>query len=224
MKFIMKILRIFFCFFSLWVGKVMGQRMEEGNPLKSSPYSFNGVVGVDVLNTGLSTFSERKLFQGFISTQIKEKIHAIADAGFEKNNFDKNGYQAYAQGFFFKLGTYYMLIQDVEDKLNGFYAGGKIAGSFYKQDYTVIPIRGYGGRVSNSSMPISSQSTYWVEAMVGGRIRIFDTPFFIDVNVQPRYRLYSTLQNGVHPLVIPGFGKGIGKFNMGFSWNVAYYF
>ena len=41
-------------------------------------------VGVDVLNAGLSAFSDRKLFQGYVSSEIKKNLHAVLDVGFEK--------------------------------------------------------------------------------------------------------------------------------------------
>ncbi|MCB4235873.1 hypothetical protein LDL59_14465 [Kaistella anthropi] len=42
------------------------------------------MVGFDVLNAGIGVFSDRKLFQGFVSSRISKNIHAVADVGFEK--------------------------------------------------------------------------------------------------------------------------------------------
>ena len=47
-------------------------------------YKPNFTVGVDVLNAGLSAFSDRKLFQGYVSSEIKKNLHAVVDVGFEK--------------------------------------------------------------------------------------------------------------------------------------------
>lgn len=187
-------------------------------------YEPNFMVGFDVLNAGIGVFSDRKLFQGFVSSRISKNIHAVADVGFEKNIYQKNGYDATVDGPFLKLGAFYMLAIDKENPLNGFYAGGKLAGSFYNQEYKAVPVRGYGGSETSVAFPASSQSSYWIEATVGGRVQLFDSPFYIDVTAQPRYLLFSTTQDDIKPMIVPGFGKSSAKFNVGFSWNINYYF
>lgn len=198
---------------------------KEQDSLKTKwKYEPNFMVGFDVLNAGIGVFSDRKLFQGFVSSRISKNIHAVADVGFEKNIYQKNGYDATVDGPFLKLGAFYMLAIDKENPLNGFYAGGKLAGSFYNQEYKAVPVRGYGGSETSVAFPASSQSSYWIEATVGGRVQLFDSPFYIDVTAQPRYLLFSTTQDDIKPMIVPGFGKSSAKFNVGFSWNIAYSF
>lgn len=187
-------------------------------------YQPNFMVGIDVLNTGVSFFSDRQLIQGFISSKIRGNTHGIIEAGFDKNIYQNNGYDATANGPFVKLGALYMLAKDRENEFNGFYAGGKVAGSFYKQEYLAIPIRGYGGSESSISLPSSTQSSFWLEGTLGGRVQLFESNFFIDVNIQPRYLIVASKQDEVVPMIVPGFGKSSSKFNMGFAWNIAYKF
>lgn len=187
-------------------------------------YEPNFMVGGDVLNTAVSFFSDRKLYQGFISSRIKDNIHAIAEAGFESNIYQKNGYDAKVNGPFLKLGAFYMLAKDPENQFNGFYAGGKVAGSFYTQEYMAVPVRGFGGSNSSIAFPSSTQSSYWLEGTLGGRVQLFDTNFYIDVNMQPRYLVYTTKQEEIQPMIVPGFGRSSSKFTMGFAWNLAYKF
>lgn len=187
-------------------------------------YEPNFMVGFDVLNTGLSIFSKRKVFQGFISTKVKKNIHAVADLGFESNVYQKNGYDAKASGPFLKAGGFYMLMKDPENEFNGFYAGPKIGVSFYTQEYMQVPVRGNQGGDSYLSFPKSTQSSYWLEAGIGGRVQLFSSNFYIDVNVQPRYLAFSTEQEDIKPMIVPGFGRSSAKFNMGFAWNLAYKF
>jgi len=215
---------IFTLFFSLFGLLSFAQEKEENTKKDKWKYEPNFMVGVDVLNTGVSFFSDRQLFQGFISSRIKENIHGVVEAGFEKNIYQKNGYDAQANGPFFKLGAFYMLAKDKENEFNGFYAGGKIAGSFYNQEYFAIPIRGFGGNSSSVSMPASSQSSFWLEGTIGGRVQLFESNFYIDVNMQPRYLMITSKQEEVVPMIVPGFGKSSSKFNMGFAWNIAYKF
>lgn len=207
----------------LGVFNAFGQEKEESAKVKWK-YEPNFMVGVDVLNAGVAFFSDRQLFQGFISSKVKDNLHGVIEAGFEKNIYQNNGYDAKVNGPFMKIGAFYMLARDRENDFNGFYGGGKIGGSFYNQEYMAIPVRGFGGNSSSVSMPSSSQSSFWLEANLGGRVQLFETNFYIDVNMQPRYLVYTTKQDDVVPMIVPGFGRSSSKFNMGFAWNIAYKF
>lgn len=219
----MKTRRIFFFFFSFFF--TLGFAQKEQDTIKAKwKYEQNFMIGFDVLNAGIGVFSERKIFQGFVSSRIKKNLHAVADAGFEKNIYQKNGYDVSVSGPFLKIGAFYMLANDRENPLNGFYAGGKLAGSFYNQEYKSVPVRGYRGGDFSVAFSASSQSSYWLEGTVGGRVQLFDSSFYIDVNMQPKYLMFSTKQEDIKPMIVPGFGKSSSKFNLGFSWNIGYYF
>ncbi|MDR2204545.1 MAG: DUF6048 family protein [Flavobacteriaceae bacterium] len=219
----MKTKPIFTLFFSFLFILNFGQKIDSASA-KPRKYTPNFTVGVDVLNVGLSFFSDRKVYQGFVSSKIGKRLHAVAEAGFEKNIYEKNGYDVDANGIFLKLGAFYMLAQDAENVFNGFYAGGKLAGSTYNQEYFAIPVRGFGGGDFTVAFPKSSQSSYWLEAAIGGRVQLFDSKFFIDVNIQPKYLIYTTKQENIFPMIVPGFGKSSTKFNLGFAWSLAYKF
>lgn len=214
---------IFSSFFSLLFLMNFAQKKQDSLNLKWK-YEPNFMVGFDVLNGGVAFFSDRKVFQGFISSKISKNIHAVAEGGFEKNRYQKNGYDVSASGPFLKLGGFYMLAKDKENELNGFYGGGKLGASFYMQEYKAVPVRGFAGSDTSVAFPSSSQSSYWIEATIGGRVQLFDSPFYIDVNMQPRYLVFSTTQEEIKPMIVPGFGKSSAKFNLGFAWNLAYTF
>ena len=215
---------IFTFFFSVFFSFGFAQIKEQDTIQTQLKYEPNFMVGFDLLNAGIGVFSDRKLFQGFVSSRITKNIHGVADVGFEKNIYQKNGYDASVNGPFLKLGAFYMLANDRENEMNGFYAGGKVGGSFYHQEYKAVPVRGFGGSATSISFPGTSQSSYWIEGTVGGRVQLFQSPFYIDVNVQPKYLVFSTTQDEIQPMIVPGFGKSSAKFNMGFSWNIAYHF
>ena len=214
---------IFSFFFSFFFLLSFSQKKQASLNLKWK-YEPNFLVGFDVLNAGVGVFSDRKLFQGFVSSKLKGNWSAVADAGFEKNIYQKNGYDASVSGPFLKLGALYMLGQDVENPMNGFYLAGKVAGSYYNQEYKAVPIRGFGGGDFSQAFPETTQSSYWAELSLGGRVQLFESPFYIEANVQPKYLVFSTTQDDIKPMIVPGFGKSSSKFNMGFSWNIAYLF
>lgn len=220
--------RLIFTFFFSFIGLLSfaQENKDKAKEAKKEKWKYepNFMVGVDVLNTGVSFFSDRKLYQGFVSSRIKKNVHGIIEAGFESNVYQKNSYDAKVNGPFIKLGAFYMLAKDPENDFNGFYGGGKIGGSFYKQEYMAVPVRGYGGSSSSIAFPSSTQSSYWLEGTIGGRVQLFESNFYIDVNLQPRYLVFTTKQDEIQPMIVPGFGKSSSKFNMGFAWNIAYKF
>lgn len=222
----MRIASIFICAFSILPFAVFSQSKTEEKKSDSVKWKYkpNFTVGLDVLNLGTSFFGDRQLIQGFVSSRISKKVHAVVDLGYDKNIYQKNGYDVKADGLFAKIGGFYMLSMDPENDLNGFYAGAKLAGSFYNQEYKSIPVKGINSEGVSLSFDPSNQSSYWIEVALGARVQVFESNFFIDVNVQPRYLAYTTKQDEIKPMIVPGFGKSSGSFNMGFSWNIAYKF
>jgi len=222
----MKLESIFIFVFSLLCISTFSQNKAEEKKSDSIKWQYkpNLTVGVDVLNLGIAFFSDRKLFQGYVSSRINKRVHAVIDLGYDKNVYQKNGYDAKVDGIFAKVGGYYMLSMDSENDLNGFYAGGKLAGSFYNQEYMAIPVKGLNSEGVTIAFDPSTQSSYWIEAMLGARVQVFESNFFIDVNLQPRYLAYTTKQDEIEPMIVPGFGRSSGSFTMGFSWSLAYKF
>lgn len=219
----MKAKRIFTFFFSFILASVFAQNKQDSLSVKWK-YEPNFLVGIDVLNAGIGAFSDRQLFQGFISSKVNGKWYAIADVGFENNNYQKNGYNATVSGPFLKLGILYMLTNDVENPMNGFFFGGKIAGSFYQQEYKAVPVRGFGGSDFSQAFPESSQNSLWAEVNIGGRVQLFESPFYLEATLYPKYLVYSSTQDEIKPMIVSGFGKSSAKFNVGFSWSIAFSF
>lgn len=222
----MRVTSIFICAFSLLSVSLFSQTKPEEKKQDSVKWKYtpNFLVGVDVLNLGTGFFSDRQMIQGFISSRISKKVHAVIDLGYDNNIYQKNGYDAKADGLFAKIGAVYMLSMDPENDMNGFYAGAKLAGSFYNQEYMAVPVKGLNNEGVFLSFDPSTQSSYWIEASLGARVQVFNSNFFIDVNAQPRYLAYTTKQEEIKPMIVPGFGKSSGSFNMGFSWSIAYKF
>ncbi|KFC18507.1 DUF6048 family protein [Epilithonimonas lactis] len=222
----MRITSIFICAFSLLSVSLFSQTKPEEKKQDSVKWKYtpNFLVGVDVLNLGTGFFSDRQMIQGFISSRISKKVHAVIDLGYDNNIYQKNGYDAKADGLFAKIGAVYMLSMDPENDMNGFYTGAKLAGSFYNQEYMAVPVKGLNNEGIFLSFDPSTQSSYWIEASLGARVQVFNSNFFIDVNAQPRYLAYTTKQEEIKPMIVPGFGKSSGSFNMGFSWSIAYKF
>ncbi len=218
----MKTRLIFILFLSLSLSTLRGQKVDTLQTVER--YRPNSLIGVDLLHLGMLPFSDQKLISFSADTELRPRLHILAEAGLGSDKYLQHGYDVEANGIFAKAGVLYMLSYDAQNRQNGFYGSGKLAASFYTQDLNAVPIRGYHGEDLYATFPSSSQSSYWVEAAVGGRIRLFDSSFYIDAQVMPRYLLYTTKQENIRPMVIPGFGKSANNFTVGFSWSVAFRF
>ncbi|HJD87537.1 MAG TPA: DUF6048 family protein, partial [Empedobacter falsenii] len=132
-------------------------------------------IGVDVFNPIVAAFSDKKGVSAFASYQINNKWHAVIEAGFEKNNFNEINWDVDVDGIFAKVGANWFVTQDVDNQSNGIYIGGRIAYSHYSQTINSYAIRDLQSNeiIDTGSLPKANVSSYWIEAVVGGRVEIF---------------------------------------------------
>ena len=189
------------------------------NPQKRAGKLF---VGVDLFNPAVSFFTEKQGGQAMVSYNVYKKWNAVAEVGFEKNHYDELDWDIDVNGLYFKLGFNYFLSQDYEDASNGFYAGARFAYAAYKQTVNQYPIRVSGNQVDEyGSLPEANVSAYWVEILAGARVRLIGN-FYVDVSVRPEIYAGSKKQEGLDPLLIPGYGKDIGPINFSMFWGITY--
>jgi len=184
--------------------------------------SGNLFIGVDLFNPVMSAFSDKQGGQAMVSYKIKGKWNAVAEVGYEKSIYDELDWNIDVNGIYFKLGFNWFISQDYENPSNGFYTGARIAYAMYEQKVNQYPIRLSGNQVDGfGSFPAENVSAYWFEMLAGGRVQLFSN-FYADVSVRPEIYLGSKKQEGLDPLVIPGYGKDIGPINFSVFWGLTY--
>lgn len=179
-------------------------------------------VGGDLFQPVLSAFTPRKGFQGVVSYRVYRKWNAVAEVGFEKNEFDKLDWKVNADGIYMRLGFNWFISQDYQNPPNGFYLGARFGYSLYNQEIKQYPIRLSSNQVDEfGSLPRASVNSYWAEIVGGARIQLWKK-FYADVSVRPEFFIGGKKQNEIDPLVIPGFGKYSGSMNIGVFWGLTY--
>ena len=180
-------------------------------------------IGVDFSTPVQTLFSDKVGAQGLISYQIKPKIHAVAEFGFEKNTFKENHWDVKVDGFFGKIGVNYFFTQEATNPENGFYLGGRLAYSAYNQKIDMYPIKDIytNQMVGEGSKEKASVSTYWVEVVIGGRVQLYKK-LYADFSIHPAVYIGSKKQEDIDPLVIPSYGRNNGIFNMPLFWGLSY--
>lgn len=195
---------------------------ENADSLTSKKQTGNLFIGVDIFTPVLSAFTDKQGGLAMVSYRVYKNWNAVAEVGYEKNIYDELGWNVNVNGIYFKLGFNWFVSQDHEDPSNGFYTGARFAYAMYEQTVNQYPIRVSGNQIdSYGSFPSENVSAYWFEIVGGGRIRLLGN-LYADVSVRPEIYLGSKKQEGLEPLVIPGYGKDIGPINFSLFWGLTY--
>lgn len=187
----------------------------------------NIFIGADLVGPISSFFSEKKPYEAFVAYQYKRKIYAVAELGYEKNYYNKTNWEVDAKGPFFRAGINYYLTRDQYNLGEGFYIGGRVAFSFFQQNINKYPITQFNSSnefeiIGYGSFPKANVSSYWLEFVGGAKVKLFKYPIYADFMVRPKILIYSQKQNKVDNLVIPGYGKDKGNFNISIHWGLSY--
>lgn len=184
----------------------------------------NAMIAVDVFSPVYGLFTDRQGFEALATYPITHKIHLAAEAGYEKNVYDHNHWQAHIAGPYMRLGGQYFISQDIKNPNMGYYVGARVAYASFKKTIDSYIILDKGGNNENnySSLPEHDASSVWFEPLAGGRVQIRETPFYIDASVRLKISLYDNNDYGVDPLIIPGFGKVQSGLGIGVNWSIGY--
>ncbi|WP_313385673.1 DUF6048 family protein [Chishuiella sp.] len=181
-------------------------------------------IGVDLFNPIIGAFKDKKGFNTFLSYQINNKWHLVAEAGYEKNIFNEINWNVDVDGFTGKIGANWFITQDVENHSNGIYIGGRIAYTKYNQTINSYPIRDLQSNEltgETGSRPKINLDAFWLEVVLGARVEIFKG-FYGEMSLHPAAYLGGKKDDNIDPLVIPGYGKTNGPFNLPVFWGISY--
>lgn len=192
--------------------------------LKNKKSAGNLFVGVDLFTPIVSAFSDKQGGQAMVSYKVYKKWNAVAEVGYEKNKYEELDWKVNVDGLYFKLGFNWFVSQDHEDASNGFYTGFRFAYSAFNQEINQFPIRLPNNQIDElGSLPSAQVNAYWVEIVGGARVRILQN-FYADLSIRPEIFIGSSKQEGIEPLVVPGFGKDTGPINFSVFWGLTYKF
>ena len=180
-------------------------------------------VSVDLSTPILSALSDRSGVQGFVSYQFNSNWNAIFELGSEKNKYNEASWNVDVNGTYFKFGFNRYITKDATSPLNGFYAGARLAYSSYNQTINQYPIRDiYSNQILDyGSLDKTKVDSYWFEFVLGGKLQVYKN-FFADFSVHPAIYLGGKKQDNVKALVVPGYGRTNGPFNLPFYWGISY--
>jgi hypothetical protein len=193
---------------------------------KKPPKKYHSIfVGADLILPSYQFLNDRKGARGFIQYQYKERTSLILEGGYEKNTYNKINWLVNVGGVFFQAGiNYFFLIDKQENNFNGFYVGGRVANANYAQEIKQYPIYGTNTAqlVGMGSLEKASVNSTWMELVFGSRVDFIKQKLYADMSVRPKIHLFSTKQENIKPLVIPGFGANTNDLNFDVSIALVY--
>ncbi len=219
--------RIYILLISIFLGIFANSQTKSKDSLSVNIPKHQMFIGIDLLNPIVGCFADKKNYSSFITYKIKNRWLAVFEIGYEKNTYNKNNWNIDAKGVFGEIGVNYILTNNYEKSGEGFYLGARFGFSPYKQNIKKYPIKGMNSEgqiqlIGEGSLSEANVNSGWLEAVAGAKVQIGNSPFYIDFMVRPKFIVYSSKQQDVSNLVVPGYGKDKGAANISLFWGLTY--
>ncbi|MBV7441828.1 hypothetical protein KRX57_10395 [Weeksellaceae bacterium TAE3-ERU29] len=214
----------FLLIFSLIINVSFLFSQENGIEFKPQKERKRIFVGIDIAQPIIQLIGEKAGYEATISVPVYKKWQAAGEVGYETNSFDESGWEGKASGIFAKVGANWVVEEDDINPNMNFYLGGRFAFSKFNQKIDSFLIQGYNTPNVKGSLPESDDLAVWLEPLVGARVPIRESNFYIDANARITLLLYSNDGNKVDPIAIPGFGKNNSGINFRLIWAIGYAF
>jgi hypothetical protein len=163
--------------------------------------------------------------EGFISTDLNEKIGLFLGAGYSDYRYSQYNYDYLSKGFFLKAGIDFNLLRP-ETAMGRYWAGvGLRYGlSSFTSEIPSFEYENYWGSII-TSVASSTYLGHYLEASPGFKAELFKN-FSMGWSVNIRKLLYSGTGRDLRPLYFPGYGSGEGSMSFGISyffvWNIPF--
>lgn len=179
-------------------------------------------IGIDLLNPAIQFLSDKKGYEASVSVPVYKKWQAIAEGGYEENKYEQNSWNIDLSGFFARVGFDWYVDSDHKNLNNGYYLGARIGYSPYQLKINELPIKNQAGEVF--SMPLGEVSSHalWVAPVVGARVNLGDTRFYVNSNVQLNILAMDLNEKDFDAFAIPGFGKSNNGLNLRVLWSFGF--
>jgi hypothetical protein len=152
---------------------------------------------------------------------INERIALAADGGFSRFLHEEYNYRYENNGFYFRAGIDYNLLNPVQ-AAGRYFAGLSLRYgiSFYNHLLPEINYRNYWGDYSTAA-PGESNTGHFLEVSPGIRAEIFSN-VFIGWSVNMRFLLWSSAGSDLRAVDIPGFGNGSKVVSRGINYFISF--
>jgi hypothetical protein len=195
------------------------------------PLGVNGQDTIDFplrLGAGAALFSPVSAAAGLYPMGVEingfydlnERFSVAVDGGFSSFMHENYNYRYENDGFYFRMGTDYNLLNPLLAR-GSYYAGISLRYglSLFSQKVPSLEYENYWGSYQTSDER-SFHAAHFLEASPGIRAEIFNN-FFIGWAVNIRMLVFSGTGKHMRAVDIPGFGNGSKPFSSGFNYYLS---
>lgn len=180
-------------------------------------------LGVNLAGPINKLFDEGRSGISFVSRMsIKLPYSLLAEVGYENVLFENSKYRYSSNGTFFKAGVEYDVfagkgLGSNDNLLFGMHYGYALQ----TQEAASFTIENSYWGDYHGDLGLYTVNTHWVELSGGPRMEIFKN-FYMGWTLQLKLAVYRDNSNILSPYLVPGFGNGDNRINLGFSYSVEY--
>lgn len=165
----------------------------------------------------------RTAFGASADMEIVRNLYAVAEFGIQDVDYTGNSFDYLSTGYYGRMGIDRNFLKNLDDNQYEMVFGGIRIG-YANQDQSapeIIILPNYWGKEYFTSVEENNINTVWLEFAGGVKAELFKN-FFIGWSVRARLRLHQTHNPNMSPVYVPGFGNGLDKTSLGFTYSVFY--
>lgn len=181
-------------------------------------------IGIDVAQPLMQFFTEKAGYEMVFSIPIKTKWEIAGEAGYESNLYNENSWKVNVEGAFARLGANWVVGKDTQNPNMNFYLGGRLGYARFTQTVDQFLIQGTNVPNAKGSLPKHNASAVWMAPVIGARVPVGNSNFYIDASAQTEILLNSSNDYSIDALAIPGFGYNNNGLNLRIIWAIGYTF
>jgi hypothetical protein len=205
--------------FLLWSASVAYGQVADAEIATSKGFT----VGVNLAGPINKLFDDGRSGISFLSRMsLKSPYSLLAEVGYENVLFENSKYSYSSNGTFFKAGVEYDVFAGKamgsnDNLLFGLHYGYAIQ----EQEASSFTIENSYWGDYHGDLGVYTVNTHWLELSGGPRMELFKN-FYMGWTLQLKLAVYRDNPDILSPYLIPGFGNGDNRINLGFSYSVEY--
>ncbi len=190
-------------------------------------YAYGIFVGAEYGKWIESAFQkDKRQYEGFVKVRLYRRWHVVAAYGSEAFFFDDSnggGWHIQINGTYVRAGFDYAIFQARYSTDDNVYAGLRYGTSRFDQIIKRYIIRTKGGAYDQTGhLPKARVQTDWIGIVIGAQVEVIHTGLYVGIELNPRFKLSETQQDGIKNLYTPGFGEDINGRSFDYQATISY--
>ncbi len=180
-------------------------------------------LGIDVSRFLVPVFDDSRFaVEASIRTNFKQRMFLTGALGSEQVSFDDKSYTYESTGIYARVGIDYdIFVIEEEGNNDNILFGLRYGYAIQEHEAGSFTVEGdYWGSFNGSVSPYTV-STHWTELVFGLRSEVLNN-FYMSWLIRVKAKIATSNKEILQPYVVPGYGSGSNKINLGFSYTLGY--